>query len=130
MSSLALSLFAQLSGAIQTTATQTSRQPYVLHLLTRTPLTWMTSVTDTCLQMFFKCTTLYHWKISGSLAQSISPSDHYFSGLHCKSHARCITKKQIIKLTALTLGKVCEELSNTLMLTPLQSLYLNNSPSS
>lgn len=71
-------------------ATQTLRQPYVLHLLTQTPMTLMTSVTDTSLQIFFKCTALYHWKISGSLAQSNSPSDHYFSGLHCKSHAHCI----------------------------------------
>lgn len=43
---------------------------------------------------------------------------------------RTVSQKQIIKLTALTLGKVREELSNTLMLTLLQSLYLNNSPGS
>lgn len=43
---------------------------------------------------------------------------------------RTVSQKQIIKLTALTLAKVREELSNTLMLTLLQSLYLNNSPGS
>lgn len=40
-----------------------------------------------------------------------------------------LSQKQI-KLTALRMGKVCEELSNTPMLTLLQSLYLNDSPSS
>lgn len=44
--------------------------------------------------------------------------------------ARTVSQKQIIKLTALTPAKVREELSNTLMLTLLQSLYLNNSPGS
>lgn len=39
-------------------------------------------------------------------------------------------KKKTIKLPALSLVKVCEELSNALMLTLLQSLYLNNSPGS
>ena len=46
------------------------------------------------------------------------------------NHMHTVSQIQIIKLTALTLGKVCEELSNTLMLTLLQSLYLNDSPSS
>lgn len=40
-----------------------------------------------------------------------------------------LLQKQI-KLTALRMGKVCEELSNTPMLTLLQSLYLNDSPGS
>lgn len=47
-------------------------------------------------------------------------------GTNCM-HA--LTQKQI-KLTALRMRKVCEELSNTPMLTLLQSLYLNDSPGS
>lgn len=74
------------------TATQRLKQPYVLNLSTQTAMTLMTSVTDISPQIFFKCTTLYHWRFSGSLALSNSPPDHYFSGLHCKSYAHCIVK--------------------------------------
>lgn len=74
------------------TATQRLKRPYVLSLSTQTTMTLTTSVTDISLQIVFKSTTLYHCKISGSLAHSNSPPDRYFSGLHCKSYAHCIVK--------------------------------------
>lgn len=79
-------------------AAQTLKQPYVLNLSTQTPMTLMTSVTDFFFffyppaDIFLNALHYITGKISGSLAHSNSPSDHYFSGLHCKAHARCIAK--------------------------------------
>lgn len=74
------------------TATQRLKQPYVLNLSTQTTMTLMTSMTDSSPEIFFKCTTLYHSKISGSLSLSNSTPDRYFSGMQCKSYAHCIVK--------------------------------------
>ncbi|CAK6968020.1 centrosomal protein kizuna isoform X1 [Scomber scombrus] len=82
----------KLSGGSQMTATQRLKQPYVLNLSTQTLMTLMTSMTDISVEIFFKCTTLYHSTISGRLAHSNLPPDHCFSGLRCKSYAHCIVK--------------------------------------
>lgn len=71
-------------------ATRRLKQPCALNLSTETLMKLMTSATNISLLMFFKCATLYRWKISCGLAHSNSPDDHYFSGLHCKSHAHGI----------------------------------------
>lgn len=74
------------------TATQRLKQLYVLDPSTQTTTTLTTSMTEILQQIIFKCTTLYHCTIQGSLARSNSPPDHYFSGLQCKSYAQCIVK--------------------------------------
>lgn len=134
--------FLQLSCATPMKAAQTLKQPYVLNLSTQTQMTLMTSPTDFFLSFF-----PHHYRYVFLLKKK-KKALHYITGKYqavwltvihpltiilvvcIVKHARTVSQKQIIKLTALTLGKVREELSNTLMLTLLQSLYLNNSPSS
>lgn len=130
----ALYVFVQLSGAIQMKAAQTLKQPYVLNLSTCTPMA-LTSVTEGFLLFLFLLFfffTVPHY-ITGKYQAVWLTLIHPLTSILVVcivKHMHTVSQKQIIKLTALTLGKVCEELSNTLMLTLLQSLYLNNSPSS
>lgn len=114
-------------------ATQTLKQPYVLNLSTQMPMTLMTSVTDFFFSppadIFLNALHYITGKYQAVWLTVIHPLTIILLVCIVK-HMHAVSQKQIIKLTALTLGKVCEELSNTLMLTLLQSLYLNNSPSS
>lgn len=132
----------QPSCATPMKATQTLKQPYVLNLSAQTQMTSMTSPTD-----FFFFPN-HHYRYFFFLFFLVKK--HYIISLKnirqfelavihpvtitlvvcIVKPVRTVSQKQIIKLTALTLGKVREELSNTLMLTLLQSLYLNNSPGS
>lgn len=121
-------------------ATQTLKQPYVLNLSAQTQMTSMTSSTD--FLFFFPTTTTdifsffvkKHYIISLKNIRQLELAVIHLVTVTLVvcivKRVRTVSQKQIIKLTALTLAKVCEELSNTLMLTLLQSLYLNNSPGS
>lgn len=121
-------------------ATQTLKQPYVLNLSAQMQMTSMTSPTD----FFFPTTTtdtfFFFFLVKKHYIISLKNIRQFeLAVIHpvtitlvvcIVKPVRTVSQKQIIKLTALTLGKVREELSNTLMLTLLQSLYLNNSPGS
>lgn len=132
----------QPSRATPMKATQTLKQPYVLNLSAQTQMTSMTSPTDFFfffqpplqILFFFFFLVKKHYIISLKNIRQfelavIHPVTITLVVCIVKP-VRTVSQKQIIKLTALTLGKVREELSNTLMLTLLQSLYLNNSPGS
>lgn len=130
----------QPSCAIPMKATQTLRQPYVLNLSAQTQMTSMTSPTNLFLFFsdhhynFFFFLVKRHYIISLKYIRQFELAVIHpvtITLVVCiVKRVRTVSQKQIIKLTALTLAKVREELSNTLMLTLLQSLYLNNSPGS
>lgn len=111
-------------------AAQTSTPPRVLNL--SPPMTSMTSATDINLTVWVCFFLIDHVGSLGNHGAVCLTPIHPLTVVLAarvvhRTHA--LSQKQI-KLTALRMGKVCEELSDTPMLTLPHSLYLNDSPGS
>lgn len=107
-------------------AAQTLKPPRVLHL--SPTMTSTTSATDTNL-IVRVCFLIGSLGKHGAVC--LTPIHPLTAVLAARvvNRTRALSQKQI-KLTALRMGKVCEELSDTPMLTLPHSLYLNDSPGS